>query len=134
MRKWRIEYNASYQATPLSFWVHKHLDHEVWRSAQKFEPSLPKAIPCKGYPMLVIDVLSIELKFASTAEVEHFLSIIKQRNMPTTQQLSRMRTHNYGPNRHWLSRLPSTIKPWAKRARVIPVVENALSEFEKVSL
>ena len=82
--------------------------------------------------MLIINTLGVELEFASVAEVEHFLSVISQKNMPTTQQLSRQRTKNYGPNRHWLSRLPAAIKPWSKRERIIPVIENALSDFRQV--
>ena len=132
MKKWHIEYNPNYTETPLSFWAHKHVDHEVWCYAKKFEPVLPKAIPCKGFPMLIVNVFGVELEFASVAEVEHFLSVISQKNMPTTQQLSRQRTNNYGPNRHWLSRLPSGIKPWSKRERIIPIVESALNEFKKV--
>jgi hypothetical protein len=132
MKKWRIEYNSSYTQTPLSFWVHKHLDHEVWCCAKEFDPKLPKAIPCKGFPMLIVNALGVELEFSSVPEAEHFLSVIGQKNMPTTQQLSRQRTNNYGPNRHWLSRLPSSIKAWSKRERIIPIVEGALSEFRKI--
>jgi hypothetical protein len=132
MKKWRIEFNPSYTETPLSFWVHKHIDHEVWRYAKEFEPALPKAVPCKGFPKLIVNALGVELVFASVAEVEHFLSVIRQKNMPTTLQLSRQRINNYGPNRHWLSRLPSDIKPWSKRERIIPIVENALKEFKEV--
>jgi hypothetical protein len=132
MKKWRIEYRAKYTETPLSFWVHKHVDHEVWCYANKFEPALPKAIPCRGYPFLIVNALGFELEFASVAEVEHFLDVVSQKNMPTTRQLSRQRTDNYGPNRYWLSRLPSGIKPWSKRERIIPIVEGALNEFKKV--
>lgn len=132
MKKWRIEYRSKYTETPLSFWVHKHVDHEVWRHANKFDPELPKAIPGKGYPVLIVKVLGVELEFSSVPEVEHFLFVISQKNMPSTRQLSLQRIHNYGPNRHWLSRLPSSIKPWTKRARIIPIVEGALNEFKTV--
>ena len=132
MKKWRIEYRLKYTETPLSFWVHKHLDHEVWSYAKEFEPPLTRAIPCMGYPLLIINIFGVELEFASVAEVEHFLAVISQKNMPTTQQLSKQRTHNFGPNRHWLSRLPSCLKPWSKRERIIPIVESALKEFKKV--
>ena len=131
MKKWRIEYRPEFPATPLSFWVHKHVDHEVWIYAKKFEPELPKAIPGKGYPLLIVNVLGIELEFASVAEIEHFLTVISRKNMPTAQRLSRQRADNYGPNRHWLSRLPSGLKPWSKRERIIPIIENALNEFKK---
>lgn len=132
MKQWRIEYRPAYTETPLSFWVHRHIDHEVWCYATQFEPELPKAIPCKGYPLLVVNALGIELEFASVAEVEHFLEVIGQKNMPTTQHLSRRRSNNYGPNRHWLSRLPSSIKSWPKRKKMIPIVERALNEFKEV--
>lgn len=132
MNKWRIEYRPKYTETPLSFWVHKHVDHEIWSCAKEFEPPLTKAIPCKGYPLLIVSALGIELEFASVAEVEHFLAVISEKNMPTTQQLSRQRADNYGPNRHWLSRLPSRLKPWSKREQIIPIVESALNEFKKV--
>ncbi|MEM9219905.1 MAG: hypothetical protein AAGD25_36955 [Cyanobacteria bacterium P01_F01_bin.150] len=132
MKKWRIEYHPEFMATPLSFWVHRNIDSSVWYYATEFEPPLPKAIPRKGYPRLIVNVLGIELEFASVAEVEHFVAVISQKNMPTTQQLSRQRTENYGPNRHWLSRLPSRIKPWSKRQQIIPVLESALDEFKEV--
>lgn len=117
---------------PFSFWVHKHVDHEIWSYAKEFKPPLTKAIPCKGYPLLIVNAFGIELEFASVAEVEHFLAVISEKNMPTTQQLSRQRTDNYGPNRHWLSRLPSSLKPWSKREQIIPIVESALNEFKIV--
>ncbi len=112
--------------------MHRNVDHEVWCYASKFEPELPKAIPCKGYPFLIVNALGIELEFASVAEVEHFLEVFGQKNLPTTRQLSRRRTDGYGPNRHWLSRLPSGIKPWSKRERIIAIVESALNEFKEI--
>lgn len=132
MKKWRIEFTHTYPVTPLSYWVHKQLDHEVWHSASRFEPGLSKAIPCKGFPLLLVNVSGVELRFASIAEVEHFLAVIGQKNMPTPLQLSRQRSASRGPNSHWLSRLPACIKPWSKRVRIIPVVERALFEFSKV--
>lgn len=134
MKKWRIEYRPTYSETPLSFWVHRNVDHEVWRYAKKFEPELPKAIPGKGYPLLIVNALGIELEFASVAEVGHFLDVFGQKNLPTTKQLSKQRINNYGPNSHWLSRLPAGIKSWSKRERMIPIVESALNEFRKVCM
>ncbi len=132
MKKWRIVYKPCFTPTPLSFWVHVPLDNAVWIAATKFAPCLPRPIPCKGYPFLVVNALGVELEFASVAEVEHFLAIIKQRNLPTSQQLSRQRTDTLGPNKHWLSRMPAGLKPWIKRKRYIPVVESALVDFKIV--
>jgi hypothetical protein len=132
MKKWRIEFNSNYTKTPLSFWVHKNLDNDIWDYSKIFDPELPKSIPCKGYPFLIVLVFGVELHFASVAEVEHFLEIIKLKNMPTTTQLSRKRTESYGPNNHWLSRLPSHLKSWTKREKIIPIVESALLDLKKV--
>ena len=90
MKKWRIKFNSSYTKTPLSFWVHKNLDNDVWDNSKIFDPELPKSIPCKGYPFLIVSVFGVELEFASVAEFEHFLTVIKSKNMPTTSQLSKV--------------------------------------------
>lgn len=131
MRRWRIEYNPVYTATPLSFWVHSHMDHAVWIESSVFEPRLPEAIPGKGFPMLVVDAFGTELQFASIDEVDHFLDVIRQKNMPSTVALSKARGTIRGPNTHWLSRLPAGLKPWAKREKLISLVERARLDFTK---
>jgi hypothetical protein len=83
--------------------------------------------------VLVLNTMGVELRFSSIPEVEHFLAVISQRNMLTTSQLSSQRTNSYGPNSHWLSRLPSCIKAWSKREKIISVVERALKDFKAVS-
>ena len=61
MKKWRIEFTEEYKPSPLSFWVHKHLDNEVWPHAKQYEPALPTGIPTKGFPRLIVDALGVEL-------------------------------------------------------------------------
>lgn len=133
MKKWRIHYRPHYKSSPISFWVHKHMGEDAWCHATKFDPPLPKAIPCKGFPFLVINALGTELEFSSVLEAEHFLDVISQKNMPTTGQLSRQRCDTYGPNTHWLSRLPSYLKPWVKRQKIIPIIEEGLEAFKAIS-
>ncbi len=132
MKKWRIEYRPEYTPSPLSFWVHKHLDAEVWSEATEYEPGLPKGIPCKGFAVLVVNALGVELEFSSVEEAEHFLEVIAQKNMPTSMQLSRQRNVNRGPNGHWSSRLPASLKPWSKRKKIIPVIKDGISELKAV--
>lgn len=100
--------------------------------SKTFEPSLPKPIPAKGYPSLVIDALGVELRFASVEEAEHVLSVLSQQNMPSTTELCRKSGNQSGPNSHWLSRLPSHLKPWRKRQRYLKILERGLSEFRKL--
>jgi len=116
----------------MSFWVHRHLDSEVWTDATEFDPHLPKAIPTKGYPKLVVNALGIELEYASFNEAEHFLEVISKKNMQTSTQLSKLRGSSTGPNSHWLSRLPSKLKPWSKREKIIPVIKEAIHEFKSI--
>ena len=97
-----------------------------------FEPSLPKAIPTKGFPVLFVDAFGTELQFSSVDEVVHFLEVIGQKNMPTSLQLTRRRNEAYGPNKHWLSRLPADLKPWRKRERLLPIINEGLAAFKAV--
>ena len=132
MKKWRIEYAGTYRSSPLSFWVHRHLDSEVWHLATEYEPSLPKAVPAKGYPVLFVDALGVELQFSSIDEVEHFIAVISRKNMPTPLQLTQQRNADYGPNAHWLSRLPAKLKPWSKREKILPILQSALNELKSL--
>ncbi len=130
MKKWRIEFTKEYRPSPLSFWVHKHLDGDAWPHATLYEPALPRVIPTKGFPRLIIDILGVELEFASVEEVEHFLDVVCQKNMPTSTQLTQKRQVVYGPNRHWLSRLPAKLKPWPKREKYIKTIEGGLCNLK----
>jgi len=132
MQNWRIEYRAEYTPTPMSFWVHKHLGSEVWADADAYEPSLPKPIPGRGFPILFVAVAEVELQFASMEEVDHFLSVVRQKNMPSTIALSRQRGANHGPNAHWLSRLPARLKSWSRREKLIPLIQRAREDYRRV--
>lgn len=130
MKKWQIRYSEKYSPSPMSFWVHHHLDCEVWKGASQFEPALPKPIPAKGFATLQVNALGVELIFASIEEIEHFLEVIKQKHMPTSMQLASLRDTNYGVHKHWLSRLPKKITPWSKREKLIVIIEKGLNEFK----
>ncbi len=132
MKKWWIEYFSEYQPSPLSFWVHRHLDNDVWSLASRFEPDLPKAIPSRGYPVLFVETFETCLRFSSIEEVQHFLDVISRKNMPTSSQLTKGRNGKYGPNAHWLSRLPARLKSWRNREKLIPVVQNGLEGLKTV--
>lgn len=132
MKKWRIEYREEFEPSPLSFWVHKHLDGDSWPDATKYEPRLPGAVPAKGYPVLIVTFSGVELRFSSLEEVEHFIDVIRQKNMPTSMQLAAKRDTSYGPNGHWLSRLPAKLKSWKNREKVIPVIQEGLLGLNNV--
>jgi hypothetical protein len=132
MGKIRLEFKEEYSETPVSYWAHKEIEEGYWQDSLKHNPPLPIAIPCKGFPVLIVETQGIELEFASVPEMEHFLEVISQKNMPTTNQLARARGLTGGANRHWLSRLPAKLKPWNKREKLIPFIKKGISELSAV--
>ncbi len=132
MPRWRIEFGENYRSSPVSFWVHQHLDHEVWTESTRFEPPLPKAIVGKGFPRLIIDAFGTELEFASIEEVEHCRQVLSQKNMPTSRQLASQRQTSMGPNSHWLSRLPADLKSWRKREKLLPKLDAGIDAFKEL--
>jgi hypothetical protein len=52
--------------------------------------------------------------------------------MPTSLQLTKQRDAGYGPNGHWLSRLPAKLKPWKNRKKIIPIIEDGLKQFKAI--
>ena len=132
MGKLKIEFNKDYFVTPVSYWAHKKLDGEYWHDASKYDPPLPCAIPNKGFPLLILETQGVELKFASIPEIEQFLDVISQKNMPTTNQLSIAYGLTYGSNTHWLSRLPKKLKSWKKREKLILLLQKGKIEFRSL--
>lgn len=111
--------------------MHRNIDGNTWQNSKIFELPLPKAIPVRGCPYLVISALGIELEFSSLEEVEHFIYVVSQKNMPKSRRLALGRYKNYGPNSHWLSRLLSKLKPWFKRQKYLPILEASINEYKK---
>jgi hypothetical protein len=132
MSQWRIEFEPAYRSTPISYWVHRNQDHDIWLQASLYDPPLPRAIPGKGFPRLIIEAAGVELEFASVEEIRHFRQILAQKNLPTTRQLSARRNSAMGPNRHWLSRLPANLKAWRKRERLLPTLDAGMRALEAV--
>ena len=132
MSRWRLEFEPAYRATPVSFWVHRQRDQEVWADAVQFEPPLPSPIAGKGFPRLIIDAFGVELEFASLQEAVHVRQVLAQKNMPTSAQLAAKRQSSLGPNSHWLSRLPAQLKAWRKREKLLPILDEGIRAMEDV--
>ncbi|MEP2651750.1 MAG: hypothetical protein ABJH06_07110 [Paraglaciecola sp.] len=132
MSKWKFEYLRNRRKTPISYWVHKGVGEQingyVW--CKEFEPPFPKKKPTKGFPFLTVTVKGLEIEFASSYEIKHFLEVMEQKNLPTTRYLSNLRGTGYGPNNHWLSRFPSHLKSWAKREKIIDSVKRAKKSLD----
>ncbi|MDO6579353.1 hypothetical protein [Alteromonas stellipolaris] len=132
MSKWKFKYGHQRPTTPISYWVHKGVgeDDTYYSNCTEFTPPFPKKDVIKGYPFLTVTVLSFDIYFASMFEVNHFLSVMEQKNLPTTMALTEQRGRSLGPNNHWLSRFPARLKSWKKRETIILAVKKAQKEIE----
>lgn len=128
MKKASVIYLDEYQATPLSFWVHRHLDADAWWNAREFDPPLPKPIAGRGWAQLVVEFDGVEVRFSSSAELDHFSKVLSCNPLPTTRRLSELRDTMLGPNGHWLSRLPSRAKPLDFRRRFVAYLQRVRPE------
>jgi hypothetical protein len=128
-RHW-IEYTTHWTPQPLSYWVHREADGKHWREAEAHEPPLPGPVPGKGFAVYFVEVDGFVFRFASLAELDECVRVLSQRVLPTSRRLSEERGTGYGPNNHWLSRLPKGMKSWRYRQKAVKCLQAARQEFE----
>jgi hypothetical protein len=122
-----VEYAETWRNAPLAYWVHIEQDGEMWPGSRQFLPPAPIPIPHKGYPVLCIEFEDTVLRFTSEPQMREFVRVLEQVPLPTTRRLSLERCNNYGPNSHWLSRLPAKLKSPKVRARLVEMMREALA-------
>ena len=127
MSSWKLEFFEERRESPITFWVHKGVDEEKnsYHECVEFNPPMPLKDPVKGYPFLTVTALGFDMTFSSLHEVEHFIAVMEQKNLPTTLSLSVQRGADNGPNSHWLSRFPAKYKGWTKRVKLVSAVKKA---------
>jgi hypothetical protein len=97
---------------PITFWVHRPTDNEVWAKATRFDPPLPPEGP-DGYPHYVVEHLGHEVWFASLAEVLHAEEVLSREPLPSGSELAResqRRTLRVGDHGH--ARHDTHVRPW----------------------
>ena len=132
MKNIDITYSESYRRTPVTFWVHKLVVSDSEFSIKNYEPPLSEIIGGKGYPLVRVKYMGVELLFSSIEEISHVQDVLSMRNMPTSMALSQKWGSGVGPNQHWLSRLPAKLKPWRKREPLLPLLNEAKCMLESV--
>lgn len=132
MSKLKLTYFEQRRFSPMTYWVHKGINEEDthYEKSIAFEPPLPAKDPLKGYPYVTVSVLGFQIEFASSSEMEHFIEVMEQKNLPTTISLSKLRGNQNGPNSHWLSRFPAHLKKWEKREKLVLAVKKAQKSSE----
>ena len=88
-------------------------------------PPAPLAIPHRGFPALRVEAGNHELVFTSPAQLAHCIDVLAKTPLPTSRQLSVKRGTTAGPNGHWLSRLPSTLKSPRRREQFVETLRAA---------
>ena len=128
MKKYHIEYNQTRKYSPLSVWVHKATtrDKVEWRNSETYEPPFPNKVVLKGYPYLVVSVGDFELEFASSHEVRHCISILNQKNLPSTKSMVCSGSTTYTGYNHWLASYPANLKSWKLREKTVSLLLQSL--------
>ncbi|GAB3399420.1 hypothetical protein NX774_17575 [Massilia agilis] len=99
----------------VAYWVHV----PVAGSGTDTDPPAPEPVPHRGYVFLHVEFGDTTLAFSSPAQLDHVIAVLGTKPLPTSRQLSAKRGAGYGPNRHWLSRLPASLKQARQREKVV---------------
>lgn len=131
MAKLSITYSDKRVSGPLSFWVHKAIDSDIWDKATRYDPPMPAPVPGMGYPKYQIEYRGHALDFFSKEEINHCIEVLSKKVLPTTQALARKSGYPDYQHLHWLTRWPGDIKSWKSRQEIIgllaQLVEKATS-------
>ena len=128
--KYCIDYVRSWRAAPMAYWVHIEQDGKPWYEAEVFLPPAPQLIPHKGYRVICLELAGVCLRFTSLTQMEELIRVLSMKTLPTSRRQSEIRGKGYGPNGHWLSRLPSSLKSPRNRSRVVAQVKEVLAELQ----
>jgi hypothetical protein len=118
-------FESDWRKAPLAFWVHV----PVPGTAKECTPPSPEAIPHQGYLFLHVEFETYDLQFSALAQLDHFIDVMVSKPLPTSRQLSLRRGVPVGPNSHWLSRLPSTLKSPRKREKLIQLLRTVRTQI-----
>lgn len=116
----RFTFEKDWRTAPVAFWVHV----PVPGSATACEPPAPAPVPHKGFVFLRVEFEEHELLFSAPAQLDHFIEVLGSKPLPTSRQLSSRRGLPVGPNGHWLSRLPASLKSPRKRAKLVQTLRS----------
>ena len=117
-RYW-IEYATSWQHVPMAYWVHRQPEGDQWYDSETFDPPAPCPEGKKGFRILCIESRGMVFQFSSHEQLDSCIQILSMKPLPSTRRLSAIRGGSYGPNGHWLSRLPANVKSVKGRLQVV---------------
>lgn len=117
--KYHFSYQPDWRSAPVAFWVHRPVDG----SASLFDLPAPSSVPHKGFVFLHVEFDGAELRFSAPAQLDHFIDVLSKQPLPTSRNLASQSGLPVGPNGHWLSRLPASLKSPRKRMRLVEALK-----------
>lgn len=117
-------FEPDWRKAPVAFWVHV----PVFGTTEEHSPPSPEFIPHKGYLFLHVEFDTYDLQFSAPAQLDHFIDVMASKPLPTSTQLSLRRGLPVGPNGHWLSRLPASLKAPRKREKLVGLMRSIRSQ------
>lgn len=94
----------------MAYWVHVQKGAELWYLATEFDPPAPEMDGKLGYPVLCVESCGMVFRFSSPEQLAVCVKTLSSKPLPSTKNLSALRGGRHGPNSHWLSRLPASVK------------------------
>jgi hypothetical protein len=124
MKVW-MEYRPERVHSPLSYWMHCPVDSDNWFSANEYDPSMPKQVPGRGWPIYLVEHRGRQLYFASHDEIDHAIDVLRRELLPTTQDLAERAGWPHFQHGHWLTKLSKFRKLWKIRKVLIDKLEES---------
>lgn len=112
----------------MAFWVHREVKSTDRKAPPTYDPPAPKAAAADGYAFLCCEIQREVLIFSSREQLAEFMAVMSKKPLPTSMQLSAKRGSSVGPNGHWLSRLPATLKGPRARERMVKALASIPSD------
>lgn len=134
-----LTYTSDWKREPVAYWAHVPTDAD----ASFYDPDVAVIPPAPqphgrlGWPVVCVPVGAHVLRFGSRAQLAEVIAVLSQKPLPSTRRVSALRhaacgdaAWRYGPNGHWLSRMPVELKRTQARARLVQRLQAVLDSAD----
>lgn len=115
---------------PLTYWVHRPQDNDVWAESTRFEPDLPPPDAEGMFPLYVVEHQGHEIIFASTQELRHAIDVLGRDRLPSAQELAEAGGETDRAYMHWIATFPSRLKADDERRVFVALLVDLVEQVE----